>query len=156
MHNHIPEVKRIRCQRLPLTVPLFVRGLDKNGKSFLEFTSAINISGSGALVVMPRVQPGFWELSLEIPCGPLPAWPSPTHSVRTLEAVLVRVIHLEGFDLWGMRFTHPICSCSGTGSDPSLARTGTSRNDLQAGTRHGQHPTGRSAREPKPPAAGSR
>lgn len=142
MPNPTPERKRSRCQRLPLPIPLFVRGLDKNGRSFLEFTSALNFSASGALVAMRRGLPVSSQLSIEIPCAPLHLREYPTGLIKILEAKLVRVVHLEECDLWGLRFTHPMRSNSGIRAEGHAIHTGNTRVDLGAGIRDLQPPSG--------------
>lgn len=89
-------VERRRSTRLPLAVPIFVRGVDQNGKEFLEFTTAFNISASGFLLATRRYLPRASHVSLEIPSVPQPAT---VDHIQKLEAQVVQVTHSERFHL---------------------------------------------------------
>jgi hypothetical protein len=95
-------------QRLPLAVPIFARGFDERGKEFLEFTTTLNISATGALLAMRRYLPPDTSISLEIPAAPLPRLESRPQMVRTLQAHVVRVVRSEPSYLWALSFNHPI------------------------------------------------
>ena len=97
--------ERRKHQRLPLSIPVFVRGVDENGKEFLEFATALNISAGGILLATRRSLPKSAGLSLEIPVAPLPADAFSNQSVRSLKAKLVRITHGEKYHLLGLRFT---------------------------------------------------
>ena len=45
---------RRRSERLPLQVPIFVRGQDLYGEEFLDLTKTLNISAVGACLASPR------------------------------------------------------------------------------------------------------
>lgn len=102
------SVERRRWQRLGISIPVFVRGVDPQGKEFLEFTTALNISAGGALLLIRRYLSPPSEVSLEIPSAPLPLIPGPHRSVKTIRARLTRVSHGEVCDLWGLKFVRPI------------------------------------------------
>jgi len=76
--------ERRRFDRLPLAVPLFVRGVDEVGNEFLEFANALNISAAGVLLAVRRTLPRFSRVSLEIPSAPWPQPEVPLPRVRTL------------------------------------------------------------------------
>jgi hypothetical protein len=95
-------------QRLPLSVPVFVRGTDENGNMFLEFATALNISAGGVLLATRRNLPKSTSLLLEIPVAPLPADSLITESVRSLKAKLVRTVYRDRYHLAGLRFARPI------------------------------------------------
>jgi len=71
---------RRRSQRLPLQVPIFVRGLDNYGDEFLDLTKTLNISAVGACLASPRPLRPNQLLSLRIPA------PSPSSSGLVPEA----------------------------------------------------------------------
>ncbi|MFQ5737602.1 MAG: PilZ domain-containing protein [Acidobacteriota bacterium] len=96
-------VERRRWQRLPLSIPVFVRGVDERGKDFLELTTAFNVSAGGALLAMRRYLPRSSRVTLEIPSAPLPCLATPPDFVRMLRARLVRVTHSERYHLWGLK-----------------------------------------------------
>lgn len=93
-----------RYQRIPLAIPVFIRGRDSEGREFLEFATALNISAGGALVAMRRQLPKCSQLSLEIPVAPVPIVMPRT--VRRMRARLVRVNMHEGYQLWGLKFAN--------------------------------------------------
>lgn len=99
---------RRKHQRLPLSIPVFVRGLDQEGKEFLEFATALNISAGGILLATRRSLPKSAALSLEIPVAPLPTTSASPQSVRSLKARLVRITHGERCHLMGLKFTRPL------------------------------------------------
>jgi PilZ domain len=49
----VPSTRR--SPRIPLQVPVFVRGTDAFGSEFIELTKTLNISGIGACVASQRV-----------------------------------------------------------------------------------------------------
>jgi c-di-GMP-binding flagellar brake protein YcgR len=100
--------ERRRYERLPLSIPIFVRGMDAEGKEFLEFATALNISAGGILIATRRSLPRSASLSLEIPVAPLPPSTPSGRSVRSLKARLVRVTHGERCHLLGLKFTRPL------------------------------------------------
>ncbi|HEV8523275.1 MAG TPA: PilZ domain-containing protein [Terriglobales bacterium] len=103
-------LERRRHERIPLAIPVFVRGADSEGKEFLEFATALNISAGGALLATRRHLPRFAQLSLEIPSAPLPRMPVLPKAVRRLRARLLRVTVLDGYQLWGLRFSSAVFS----------------------------------------------
>lgn len=97
-------------ERIPLAIPTFVRGVDEYGQEFVEFTTALNISGGGALLVMRRHLPPSSEVFLEIPAAPCPPLKMHPQPVRSMRARVVRVTHLERANVLGLEFTHPVLS----------------------------------------------
>jgi hypothetical protein len=97
-------------QRLPLAFPVFVRGVDNQGREFMEFTTAFDISGGGLLLAVRRYLPRPSSITLEIPSAPVPPVAIPKECPRVLEAQVVRVTHHEACDLWGVKFTKPLVS----------------------------------------------
>jgi len=97
-----------KWQRIPLAIPVFIRGVDTEGKEFLEFATALNISAGGALVATRRQIPRCARLSIEIPVAPVPRAVALPKSVRRLRAKLVRVTLAESYQLWGLKFANII------------------------------------------------
>src|SRR5579864_2149124 len=94
--------------RLPLAIPVFVRGRDGKGKEFLEFATALNVSAGGMLVAIRRVLPSVAQLVLEIPSAPVAALaPLPT-AARTLRAKTLRTTPAHGYYLLGLKFSRPL------------------------------------------------
>ena len=102
------ETKSRKWPRLPLAIPIFVRSRDENGKELLEFATALNISAGGALVVVRRSVPLSAQLVLEIPSAPLVSAKSFPKASRILRARTVRVTQSDGYQLLGLKFSHPL------------------------------------------------
>jgi hypothetical protein len=107
------ETEHRKWPRLPLAIPVFVRSRDENGKEFLEFASALNVSAGGALVAVRRSVPLSAQLSLEIPSAPLAKTNSLPKASRTLRARTLRVTHAEGYYLVGLKFSQPLLNHTG-------------------------------------------
>jgi PilZ domain len=105
-----PQVERRRWERLPLAIPVFVRGRDDRGKDFLEFATALNISAGGALVAMGRGLPPNSAVSLEIPSGPLAGAEGFPNAVRRLRARLCRAERASQYTLHAFKFSRPLLS----------------------------------------------
>lgn len=100
--------ERRASQRLSLAVPIFARGLDDRGKEFLEFTTTLNISASGALLAMRRYLAPDSTITLEIPAAPLPRLAARPRMVRTIQAHVARVTKSDPSYLWALSFNEPI------------------------------------------------
>jgi hypothetical protein len=105
-----PGLERREWPRLPLAIPVFVRGQDPGGKDFLEFATALNISAGGALVAVHRALRPAAQVSLEIPSAPLAASAPTQKNSRNLRGKIVRVNHAEGYHLLGLKFRRPVVS----------------------------------------------
>ena len=113
MLRHRPEKERRKWIRLPLAIPVFVRYRDDQGREFLEFATALNISAGGALVAVRRSLPPTAQLVLEIPSAPLAAAAALPPAARTLRARTLRVSHADGYHLLGLRFSRPLLNGAG-------------------------------------------
>jgi hypothetical protein len=111
--RHRPEKERRKWTRLPLAIPVFVRSRDDQGREFLEFATALNISAGGALVAVRRSLPPTAQLVLEIPSAPLAATATLPPAARTLRARTLRVTHADGYHLLGLRFSRPLLNGAG-------------------------------------------
>ncbi len=100
--------ERRGSDRLSLAVPVFTRGVDEQGKEFLEFTTTLNISGGGALLPMRRYLPPDSPVTLEVPVAPLPRLSSRPKLVRKIQAHVVRVTVSEPSYLWALAFDFPV------------------------------------------------
>lgn len=98
-------VERRKNERVPLAVPVFVRGKDSQGKEFLEFATALNISAAGALLATHRLLPLHTTVVLEVPSAPLPRSRKLPRAVRRLKARLLRVSVVDAYQVWGVRFS---------------------------------------------------
>jgi hypothetical protein len=108
------EDDRRRWPRLPLAIPVFIRTSDENGKDLLEFATALNVSAGGALVAVRRALPLSALVLLEIPSAPLMPTSSLPKAARNLRAKGVWEAHANGYQLLGVKFSHPLAEA---GSD---------------------------------------
>jgi hypothetical protein len=98
-------LERRQWERIPLAVPVFVRGTDENGSLFQEFTTALNISAGGLAFMVRRPVQSALAISLEIPTAPGP----PSASViRRIEGTLTRVETMLDWCICGLRFDRPL------------------------------------------------
>ena len=100
--------ERRKWTRLPLAIPVFVRGRDGKGKEFLEFATALNVSAGGMLVAMRRVLPAIAQIRLEIPSAPVAALAVLPKASRSLRAKALRTTPAEGYYLLGLKFARPL------------------------------------------------
>lgn len=104
-----------------MAVPFFMRGKDENGRDFVDFTVAINISMGGLLLASRHAVPRAAKVSLEIPASPQWKFKFPTRSLRSFKASVIRATTHGQYKLYGLRFT------------PSLAKSSTPLANLQLG-----------------------
>jgi hypothetical protein len=104
----IAYAEKRRWQRLPILVPMFIRGVDGRGRGFLEFSTALNISAGGALLVSRRHLSSSSKISLQIPTPPFPKQVSSQFLVRELKARVVRIKNADGYYLSGLEFSRPL------------------------------------------------
>lgn len=99
--------ERRRWPRLPLAIPVFVKGRAAD-KEFLEFSTALNVSAGGMLVAVRHSLPPEHDVSLEIPSAPLVALNNLPRAVRTLRAKVLRMAHADLYNLIAFKFTRPL------------------------------------------------
>jgi c-di-GMP-binding flagellar brake protein YcgR len=58
--------------RLPLRVPVFIKGIDRNGDEFFELTQTVNVSASGACLFTKRDIANSTDLLVSIPAPVIP------------------------------------------------------------------------------------
>jgi hypothetical protein len=91
-----------------MAVPFFMRCTDENGKEFVDFTVALNVSRGGALVTSRHTLPRTSKVSLEIPASPMWQLSFPSRSFRSFKARVVRTTHQVPYRLYALRFTPPL------------------------------------------------
>jgi hypothetical protein len=104
----VPMVERRRWPRLPLAIPVFIRGRLEEHKEFLEFATALNVSAGGMLVAVRHALPCEEEISLEIPSAPLAALANLPRAARHLRAKALRIDHTNAYNLVGLKFLRPL------------------------------------------------
>jgi hypothetical protein len=93
--------------RLPISIPFFVRGSKPDGEEFLEFATALNLSAGGLLLATRRyLEPGS-HISLEIPVALLNKAHLP-RSVSLLHAIVLRCTPDRQYFLIGLQFEEPL------------------------------------------------
>jgi len=97
-----------RWQRLPLAIPIFVRGTNEQGNVFEEFSTALNLNAGGLLLVSQRPLSAGSIVDLEIPSSIPTHHPIDKPPATSLEARAVYSIFSEGMHECGMAFTHPL------------------------------------------------
>jgi hypothetical protein len=115
--------ERRKWARLPLAIPVFVRSLDGEGKEFLEFATALNVSAGGMLLAIRRLLPAVAQLRLEIPSAPVAACAVLPRASRTLRAKALRSTPAEGYYLLGLKFARPLLLAGHAHSNPALTQT---------------------------------
>jgi hypothetical protein len=103
-----PVAERRKWSRLPLAIPVFVRGRDGKGNEFLEFATALNVSAGGMLLAVRRVLPPACDLRLEIPCAPSASESMDPPVARNLRARTLRNTPAAGCYLLGLKFSRPL------------------------------------------------
>jgi hypothetical protein len=91
-----------------LAIPLFLRGKDKGGKPFLDFTLALDISAGGALVATKRTLSRAAWIYLEVPTAPVPVLPVSQKPKRALTGRVVRSTDKDTYYLCAVRFVRPL------------------------------------------------
>jgi c-di-GMP-binding flagellar brake protein YcgR len=61
------QVDRRGFHRLPIRVPIFIKGTDANGQDFYELTHTVNVSASGACFLSQRELQESADLLISIP-----------------------------------------------------------------------------------------
>ena len=107
------EKQRRMWERLPLAIPVFVRGRDQQGKEVLEFATALNLSAGGVLLAVSRPLPLSAGVSLEVPSAPLPDSGPLPRAVRRLKARVVHARSSNRHQLLGLKFSRPLLRSAG-------------------------------------------
>lgn len=100
--------------RLPISIPFFVRGKTGNGEEFLEFATALNLSAGGVLLATRRyLEPGI-RISLEVPVALVNKAQLP-RSVSLLHATVLRCTSDRHHFLLGLQFDEPLIAAPSSG-----------------------------------------
>jgi hypothetical protein len=101
------QVKELRKRpRLPLSFPLFARGVDANGKQFKELLTALNVSACGMLVLTSSKFFPARHLQIDLPVGVVGQ--EARAKSREVNAEVVRTEQRERSKLVGIKFNRPI------------------------------------------------
>lgn len=103
----VSVAERRDWDRLPISIPFFVRGRKGGGEEFLEFATALNLSAGGVLLATRRyLEPGT-QISLEVPVALVNKAQLP-RSVSLLHATVLRCTPDRQYFLLGLRFEEPL------------------------------------------------
>src|SRR5436309_6066213 len=103
-----PTPERRRWARLSLASPVFVRGINAEGREFLEFCTLLNESAGGALLAIRRPLRRRSRVSLEMPSAPVLKNMKFRQTIRTLRARVIRITPIDGWNLCGLQFVRPL------------------------------------------------
>jgi PilZ domain len=116
-HHSASGAERRGWDRLPISIPFFMRGKTFTGEEFLEFTFALNLSAGGVLLTTKRhVEPNT-QILLEVPIALVHKAQLP-HSISVLNATILRCRPEHQYFLLGVQFDKPLIAApSGSGGD---------------------------------------
>jgi hypothetical protein len=98
---------RREWDRLPISIPFFVRGKKDSGEEFLEFATALNLSAGGVLLAARRfLEPGT-QITLEVPVALVNKAQLP-RSTSHLHAIVLRCTPDRQYFLLGLQFEEPL------------------------------------------------
>ena len=103
MRRTVSVAERRGWERLPISIPFFVRGKSANGEEFLEFATALNLSAGGVLLAARRYMDPGSEITLEIPVALANKAQLP-RSVSLLQATVLRCTADRQYFLLGIQF----------------------------------------------------
>ncbi len=103
-----PAEERRRWVRLSLAIPVFVRGVDGQGREFIEFCTLLNESAGGALLAIRKTLRRRSRVSLEMPLAPVLKNVMLRRTKRMLRARVVRSMAIDGWNLCGLQFARPL------------------------------------------------
>ena len=109
-------MERRHWDRLSISVPLFVRGTNPNGETFLEFATALNLSAGGVLLATRRDLDCDSAISLEMP--PSISQPQLPGAATRFHVTVLRSLPTRHYFLLGLQFDRPLMP------DPEPSRTG--------------------------------
>ncbi len=115
MHRRLSSEERRGWDRLPISIPFFVRGTKGTGEEFLEFATALNLSAGGVLLAARRYLDPGTQISLEVPVALVNKAQLP-RSVSLLHATVLRCTPDRQYFLLGLRFDEPLLSESSNGN----------------------------------------
>lgn len=107
MRRTVSVAERRGWERLPISIPFFVRGKTANGEEFLEFATALNLSAGGVLLAARRYMDPGSEITLEIPVALANKAQLP-RSISLLQATVLRCTADRQYFLLGIQFREPL------------------------------------------------
>lgn len=111
MRRQVTVAERRDWERLPISIPFFVRGRKSTGEEFLEFATALNLSAGGVLLATRRYLDPGTQISLEVPVALVSKAQLP-RSVSLLHATVLRCTPDRQYFLLGLQFDEPLVAPS--------------------------------------------
>lgn len=114
MHHELPDmlvpptIIPRQWQRVPVCIPVFIRGTDDSGEEFFEFAAIVNLSAGGALLALRRYIPDHIPLTLEIPGFPLGDVVEKLGGTTRFQARTVHRSTCDGYHVVGVQFPSPL------------------------------------------------
>ena len=101
-----PALERRRERRVPVNLPMLVRGIDRSGLSFEEHTSSVNLCRGGVAFATRYALDLGSQVEIRIPLSPTPS------SEETEFSTLGRIVHMKAGRnahelIVGLEFTGP-------------------------------------------------
>ncbi len=123
MRRGTSAAERRSWERLPISIPFFVRGAKPDGEEFLEFATALNLSAGGVLLAMRRYLDPGTRVALEIPIALANKAQLP-RSVSLLHATVLRCVPDRQYFLLGLQFEEPLLDGQPRSKELTSARQG--------------------------------
>lgn len=104
----LEQLQRRRAPRIPLQVPVFLRGSDSSGVEFVELTKTLNIGSAGACIASTHILRSDQIVYLTVPA------PSPVSSSfvpNETPPIAARVLRQDvagDMRLFGLEFLRPL------------------------------------------------
>jgi PilZ domain len=117
------SAERRRWERLPISIPFFVRGANLGGEEFLEFATALNLSAGGLLLATRRFLDPGTKIMLEVPVALVSKAQLP-RSVSLLHAKVLRCTADRQYFLLGLQFDEPLLASTSRSSRVRTAEQG--------------------------------
>ncbi|MFZ0706875.1 MAG: PilZ domain-containing protein [Candidatus Korobacteraceae bacterium] len=99
--------RRRKWDRLPISIPMFVRANKESGEEFVEFATALNLSAGGALLASRKYLDPGTNVRLEIPVALANKAQLP-RSVSLLPAEVLRCTPDRQYFLLALQFKTPL------------------------------------------------
>ena len=109
MRRQESDADRREWDRLPISIPFFVRGRKGSGEEYLEFATALNLCAGGVLLATRRFLDPGTQITLEVPVALVNKAQLP-RSVSRLNATVLRCTPDRQYFLLGLKFDEPLVS----------------------------------------------
>jgi hypothetical protein len=104
----LPPAERRHSSRIRLQIPVFVRGLDSAGSSFLDLTKTLDISATGAFIASPRALNSGHLVYLTVPAPSASVTGSIPPETPPIQARVCRQQQAGDVHLVGLEFLTPL------------------------------------------------